>query len=433
MRRAREEDDDREATLAALVHANFAFTLAQIPELVYAFRYHPWRLLRLMSTSKTLRAQIEAALRTYPRLWYSCALTAFPDFVILLCVYKHLSTLGDYLTSWVQILSTLQVDHPSQYTVEHRLLHLHYRSYKSFSCCDGLVDRSFHAPAILDACLVDEERARAVAQCFRMLFPFGVPPAQYCFASQIALHQFTVTYLAVNDQSLGHILRNFTLMPDHVTPDFTPRWMGYVTLQTCERWRTQGSGEGAAADGAGPRFPQWELGGLGGNIDKPGYAGAVFELTDLLALMRGRPQRFQPTCLFYKRVAEACHLYWRGVDPPPTIIAMDGETPLVVDVTERRAARLARYGTVDPLYINTLIAGDDDAFPLVPDWKQALVELIDLVKKELPGTEEYRRMEARLTSARCGHCGQTARKAETSAPFGAYCNDDCQEAAYTRQ
>lgn len=437
---------------AIVLHANLGLAFGEIPDLVYAFRFHPWRLLRLMATSQWLRETIEKVAREWPRLWFDCCLSSFPDLVIALRVYADVATQRgvqrclDVTETWLEQLAALRSEYDvGKFDAANPMKRL-ARS-RAISCSDGVVDRSFHAADLLDACLRDPEHAHLAARSFRMLCPLGVPPAHYCFLSQLTLHRLALAFIELvfrenlpgNDPgdfdfvasgAVGGIVdgikRRFTLIPDSLAKGRQEAILPFISIQTCDRIREEQSAAVILLEGAGPRLF------IGYNTrvaspkpsSKPGYPGAIFELTDLLALMRTQGAS-QARRELYQRVAVACLVFAREEAPP--LLQIDKDEPLVIDVARERADNMARYGTYDPLYWEVLLQGNEPAFSLVPDWRAALVAVIDVVRRELPGSEEYKRMEAVVpTQMTCEHCGGRAHQIERCAPFGLYCGPECQ-------
>ncbi len=466
------DDERRQASIAALVQADFTFGLREIPELLRAFRFHPQRLLRLTQASSKFQAAVQRAERDFPRLWYDCCLCTFPDLVILLQVYSP----ADYDTKkidspngWFQWLSSIYdrqlyfSDASDPIDVASRLVLLRRHLAGGLSCSEDRIDRSFHAPDLVAECLRDEGKAWRTAECFKLLVPFGVPPAQYCFASQLALHHLTLAWLTVTSGSQKAVLFNigrlFTLTPSTAVDTRARDWMPRVTLQLCEHVRAAGLQVRFVANGAGPRTGIVYPGDKGADIaTNAHFVGHVFGLRDLFVMAQAeydtlmKPQDamqvraggtylskndrdraakaslIEPT---YIRIIRAYARYAPEIMPElPQLVDADGESKLGLDeIHALRQRDMDRYGTHDPLQWRVLLGGEEDAFTLAPDWKAVVMDAIATVKKLMPGSGEALKLEQHpSTQLSCTACGRHGVDyVEEVAPFGSYCNSECQK------
>lgn len=400
-----------------------------------------------MQTSRHFAEAVARGLKLKPRFWYDCALCAFTDVVLLLQVYgpqEYDTRKIRQVTGWFEWLSSLadrqlyymQPRNPMDVASRLELLRRHRAG--GLSCCEDRVDRSFHDPALLAECLRDEDKARHTAQCFKLLAPFGVPPAQYCFASQLALHHLTIVFLASiatgdeQDDVLEDIKSQFTLIPPNAVDSRARSWMHRVTLEHCSAVLAAPMGTELHfwADGSGPRCRPSAAKGESADIDSNTQLQRAFELVDLDAMVRqhyeyaerGARERLAGV---YAKVVHAQLRY--AAELPEEWPVWDDNTPMIDrdELLALRESTLKRYGTYDPLQWSVLLAGEEDAFGLVTDWKRVLVDAIATTKAVMDPESEP------VLQLQCRACGNTARcGVESSAPYGAYCDGECQKRGY---
>jgi hypothetical protein len=195
MKRIQESDDDvnkQIITRAFLDNGveNMVQALAS-PDFLYAFRFHPWRLLRLMATHPAFREAVNATIKNdWPRLWYDFACYAFPDIPVQLSVYYSVHAKEEFkklfyktTVNYDYVMACLMSDGlflGEKETLDESMSRKRYRQ--------KTLDESFFSRDLIKACEADEVLAIKTAECFKMLYPCGIPPAAYCFASQVELH-----------------------------------------------------------------------------------------------------------------------------------------------------------------------------------------------------------------------------------------------------
>jgi hypothetical protein len=162
-----------------------------VPAFILSFRNHPWRLLRLMSVSRMAYDYINGVIESsFKNLWFDICINQFPDVVIMIDVMKKKST--KYRPDYIRTVP---------YTPDvNKIIHCADTPTKTFKYQNrglayGLIDDSFLDDALLDECWRSEEKARKMSHAFSLVYPIGIPPAAYCFSSQVALYECTLQFL----------------------------------------------------------------------------------------------------------------------------------------------------------------------------------------------------------------------------------------------
>jgi hypothetical protein len=151
-----------------------------------------------MATHPSFREAVEATITGYRlRLWYDFTLYAFPDIAVQLSVYYsvhtkeefrnilYVSTVNYHFLMWACFMSD-GVFLDERVTLYNSMTNGYSRQ---------TLHESFLSRDLIKACEVDEVLARRTAECFKMLHPCGIPPAAYCFASQVELHRLLAELL----------------------------------------------------------------------------------------------------------------------------------------------------------------------------------------------------------------------------------------------
>lgn len=463
-------EDEQQALVATLALNNAVGTLIAAPQLILAFRHHPWRLLRLMNANKQLKQAVEYMERTMmPLLWYDAALHAFPDICIMLHVCAALyKTSYDSVTIGNSVPDTLFmvfVEVGRSWNMPDLILlstepGKGLAKRRSFS--QNKVHDSFGKPDLLDACLRDRAVAKRTERCFKMLRPFGVPLAQYCFCSQITLQRLTIDFLVLlpprGNGMFKHTLPTHTFMQS-VMADYTIKssdWAESRLPDNLPRISLQSLLKFTDPESLEPRDTiDWTpLGKV--------YNGAVYGLPELahsiLAQLRVNVQEdtllLQTRLLaLYDRVIKAALRYdTTGVlvleqffsvasDERPWDLypLQEGEH----SVAELREKDMEHYGVCDPLYWDVLVR--HEVPPVSPrkkdagreiDWKAVVMGQIDLVKHTYGDqSPEYKRMESPSPVAftlgcmatQCSERTPERLSIEPDAPFGVYCSEQCRK------
>lgn len=485
-----DEDVRRQQAFAALVHAgydSFEGMMREIPELVHAFRFHPWRLLRLMATSQALRLAIERAAAQNPRLWYECCLYAFPDFVIQLYLgeqkFDHYlpERAWGHMTALTRWCFTL-------WNVEHQLEEDEYGphfDYRVQDCLDALaagrvtalyageghIDSSFHEQALLRACAQDAEVARQTARAFRVLCPFGLPPAQYCFASQVLLRQYALEFLdllsdgdlqrgalhwlnvTTVDRLLRELSEGYLLIPwISDTHPFLRRRLSRISLSDCQAFLLDGS---LRATGVGPRSVDERYDAeeriiqardTSSSPPLPEKKGRGYQVELTLWELATKIEEFKrrliamgnnltlPAVDDLQRQVMSAHLFHcSDAELERTLAQLADTNDLDYDALDsvraaaekERQARLEKYGALDPLYWRVLLVGGEDAYDPGVDWRTVCGLLIDIGKRMGRESDFYKSMEATLLCAHCGRSG--VRFVEPTGALHAYCDQRCRD------
>ena len=179
-------------------------------DLLRSFRFHPWRLLRLMQTHPSFSRAVEATITNDKlSLWYECALCAFPDIPIQLSVCyaaSHTAAPFKKILFDTSMSSLLQICLVSDFIFidrQERLDEVMMKRYVIHDYRTDVINKSFLSYTLLQSCMGDTELARQTATCYKMCYPCGIPPAAFCFASQVQLHHLLVELVPLfeNDTS----------------------------------------------------------------------------------------------------------------------------------------------------------------------------------------------------------------------------------------
>ena len=424
-------DERRQAALQALLMQGVELALSQVVPLVQAFRFHPWRLMRLMAAHPRLRAAVERLERELlPQLWYDAALHAFPDTVLLFRISARMPSLvrtqaQEFLATGAQ-LSLLHCLYGGQWTtgglralVDETMRTADEGAY-DVRPRDTTGHASFRQLGVLDRCMRDDAYARRVARAFRLVYPFALPPAQYCFESQAMLSVLVAQYATLL-VSLEELTREQALLrsPLHDFP-ITVRMRhmeGSLRMQAIPA-RVFALQAGITIEAVlGYATQPFSLDDLATALERSIERGEVNDLAaahNLKARVLRAHYRCMPETEFVAAVERALAGAEREARGQPDLRL--GET---IDALRAvRAHSLARHGHVDPLLWSVQLRDrpGDEPSPLDPptlsdgsaiDWRRVCRARINLVKaRRLQAPEEYARTEAHWA---LGALGATAR------------------------
>lgn len=334
-----EAERQEQAVVAALAGQGLVQILANVGHLVQVFRFHPIRFLQLMRVSSTVRKAFEQAQRdgNAPLMWYKFCLYAFPDYEVVLAAHNYPflpATTGyeqqpDGVTvrpEWAMAEFDVP-DDPLWTYMFGRPTRTHFVWTNSkmlqydLTTADGWdvsfaamqwrrhLDQSWYSESMRRRCVRDPVFAQTLSHCFRMFFPFALPPAEYCFVSQVALHQLAMelAHLLLNpveaDTERSHrMLRKWitgvkqrrTLHANDHTIEYTVRRLCYLDANEFVAWYTTAPQPQFASllaprtlqcNGAGPELMPNDNTGSGTALTvlKPDYDHTVYDLAELAA------------------------------------------------------------------------------------------------------------------------------------------------------
>lgn len=470
------DDERHQALLNALAVGNLAFALSDIQPLLYAFRMHPWRLLRLMSTRREWGQAVERAIAQYwPTFWYDVCLYAFPDIVVQLnlcetyqreigadAYHRIFKGTGGGMALYFFLAYCNNTDYGPHVAwnttrmfaiaTERRSPH-HRPTLTEFSTL--WLHPSFTSVETRDACRASEARARDVARCYKMMHPCGIPPAAYCFASQVALQRLALELMVLLvrfDDAIGFkfyrvVHTHYTVMDDWQAIAMGDR-QNNVSLDDLEKFLHIDPATTEGYTTVGGR----QLGRV--------YKGHVMTLRHLADIVRTLYKEIQPVACFthwtcdaftalYDRIVKAALRYDTRDDDDGTVrfpALVDSSSPwvpLVVvegeeeSIEEMRVRDIERYGTHDPLYQTVMLHRGvaEPGHQQRADWKQIIKTQIDVVKRDNKGrdrpTAEYLDIQSASPVAyifSCAQCGAMERDkfgVEAASPFRVYCDEKC--------
>lgn len=460
-------------------------------------RFTPWRLLRLMKTNKVLSAILEQY-AAQPGFWYYMCVYAFPDVVMLLDIHER--QYGRPQDSMYN-LRLRGAERPSDYT--HYVTGSLFMDYRIGDIWNGriqalygrpgrrgfafsLLDRSFTLQETLDHCVNNRHFARQVANCMKMLYPCGVPPAQYCFLSQIEMRGIVIEAIDIlerydtdaahlnstrSNKAWDFIFRlhsDYTLYKVTNELDFTLRFLPLDKLLPLLPER-EGSEE-IAASGLGP-WQGWSYGTVRSKIPADAYTGEVLDLHSLVHDLQiligivsmngnrgpGHKNFLDELRRLYVRTVEERLIYeeFLPLDTAEQVARLAAEEfgmidsswdPLVLQpesierILSRRREIEARYGRFDPLYWDLLQSGERSAASNFDneEWRRVIVGQIDWVKKYQPqGTEEYENITSSCADVTtnmafpCNGCGELTSEIDMLSALP-YCSERCYQSLSTK-
>jgi hypothetical protein len=253
------EEDKRIRELVEIsnVNENLMFILREL-DIEHLYRYHAWRLIRLMNSSTSLRNTIQLKAKTTPDFWYHICKYSFPDIILYIySINKDYNTLksiydkyGDSYRNIINLdalfMQTLTID---EYDLSLNELKdiisipvINRPRNASIFLTRGFafnqLDRTFTDRVLLDKCLQHASIARKSESFFKMIFPCGIPPIEYCFQSQMKLREIMIDFIEIVIQvQEGIDFKDFIkYMVSKTTLDIKPKindikWMESIRKQ----------------------------------------------------------------------------------------------------------------------------------------------------------------------------------------------------------
>jgi hypothetical protein len=438
---------------------NVLFLVGQVPPFIEAFRYHPVRLLRLLDSNKAIRQVFDKMVEQYKTdVWYYLCVHAFPNEMLMLhsmsqlalygeihghaykkCMHKYFFPLADdktYLEAYKRDLLSPQM----------KIRH------------DKMLDRSFLDPVLRQECLSNKALAYQTQEAFKILFPFGTPPAEYCFSSQMALQRLTLHFFS------------FLVHCPGISPrGRTPEWMFVLLfhligrsmqamavffenddINLYENFRQRlsvtncldiinESIEGIKPNGFGPRDLKEESIGEFEAIQLGPFNQPTFTLIQLKInidyyIKNGRA--IEPNGRYFtEEELDVIKKMYRQVTKEMIIYSSDKDIELYrdEDVFEeafaQRKQNLQRYGTFDPLYWSVMRQEEQVISNIFVNWEPVLRNLVNITLANANNTPDDMTDYLAMT---CHFCGNTATAIQDAAPFRLYCGHECHVRAHER-
>lgn len=319
-----------QAIIQSIVQNRLMNTVVDIGQLTHVFRFHPVRFLELLKVSKSLSNAIGRAVENGGAfgIWYKLCLYSFPDYIIALKAhdYSFLPKTGlledrqvdpewailpvpDIEMPGLSLLFGLDIDSDDEvYFTNSAIIQQHLQErdtdflFTEIAQWRTRVDRSFTSLERRRQCLGDENVAEVTTYFFSLMFPMAIPPAEYCFASQIALHQLSMEFLWLLLDSngaaervrsrvlitwLSHVKDKTSIYSlDESIKTFADRILRFVTPDDMENYFSEPSdppylrcfGDGPETEPARGYDPRKTI---NVRLIKPGYEGEHFDLSEL--------------------------------------------------------------------------------------------------------------------------------------------------------
>jgi hypothetical protein len=438
-----------------LQEGDLLFLVGQIPPFIEAFRYHPVRLLRLLDSNKGMRQVFDKMATQYKKdIWYYLCIHAFPNEMLMLESMSQVAPYGEihgyaYQECMENYFFKLKGDenYLANYKKEMRTRH------------DKKIDRSFLSPALRKQCLENATIARQTAEAFKILYPFGTPPAEYCFSSHMALQRLMLSYFT--------FLCNIPfLSPRNASPEENfVKFFHQIGLYThslvtridfgiyeFEEFREQMSVDDCLkiimepnavveANGLGPRdIIRTDFSRQGyqyddlGVINQPAFTLVSLEKNILYCLKNGKPggksgRPFKEEEMIVLREMHREVLFQIILSTEEEELKMYSNQEVFEEAVAQRKHYVSKYGTVDPLYWSLLRGGDardmSDAFLL---WEPVFRTIVKEMLARVPDRPDDRVDYLDMT---CHHCGDVATHIQDAAPFHMYCSDACHSLNYS--
>lgn len=415
------------------------------------FRMHPWRLIRLINTSKEMSVVVSLKEKEEKYFWYHICKFSFPDACISLQEKQQISPLIDACSVLFMTSST--------------------ESEMSRGFAFNQMDRTFTDADTLDRCLRDSDYARDILICFKALCPFGVPPSQYYFVSHMVLREkarlFAEIIGGINDNDtleqrllkwVHSTVRQYSL---HVFENDRQ----YVTLNQSMLYigikRSGGLppkiGITSLGDGSteiqksGKTFSQYPT---SGDIIK-GFPTGIYSFVTLYNDITSRlwdyisrtdsadlQKLIVPLTKLRQSVIECACLYElpEGLDVHSLFRVKEGSRPELntidmVAIDRLKEERVAKYGTVDPLVYEMIVLDDISMKDLTNNdgWREIIKNQINWVKKYRgPENIEY----TNISSHVCANCPNTnlgSLHLEPIEPYNLFCHNECRQEYYNKK
>lgn len=463
-----------------------AFMLREFP-IEMIFRFHPWRLIRLMNLSKQFMTIVEKRAEVVPSFWYFICKHAFPDCVIMMSVLDNQAAYGlqnklvKYFDQYALGRLFLEYQDDANETIGHVKRNLLFtlprnsRWYKegydpyvstlkgfSFKC----LDRSFFESSLLNECLVDTKKARHVEKCFKMVYPCGIPPAQYCFTSQVELRRLTLAFISFISESeisnrekytVNEINSEYCIIGDSFASTRHRWFLPFVPLHECERFIVETDPIRTLKQmGKGPIQRYDTIKGYEGKVEQSYregglYEGHVFTFAGLCKVMTSKVTLEEYPRFSFKSKKAFLEIYdevfsfallYGDIDDSTPVKYNDYKAGTLVDIpldmTNRamvkREDALKVHGKVDPLYWDTLLTNQVTTSPNFSndEWKTVIMNQIDNVKAvNTQGSPEYENIQAVPSFLSCMHCksdeNDVQLHVEVSHDLNTFCSALCQE------
>lgn len=432
-----------------LQEGDLLFLVGQVPPFIETFRYHPVRLLRLLDSNKAIRQVFDNMTKQYNiNVWYYLCIHAFPNEMLLLHSTSQLARYGEihgyaYKECMRKYFFPLADD-------EEMYLEAYKRDLLSPQMKirhDRMLDRSFLEPELRQQCLSNEALAYQTQEAFKILFPFGTPPAEYCLSSQMALQRLMLHFFSflVNCpgisprgktpermfvdlfQRIGRLTRAMVELLDNDDINLYERFRQRLSVSNCLGIIVEPL-ENIEPDGFGPRdfkkrfIEEFEPVQLG-PINQPAFTLVQFKMNigfyikkRKLIAPNGRDftdEELDVIKEMYRQVTKELIIYSTEED-----FEQYRDEDVFEEAVAQRKQNFERYGTVDPLYWSVMRQEKQAISDAFVDWEPVLRNLVNITMAHADNTSDY-------LSMTCHFCGGTANFIQDAAPFGLYCGDKC--------
>ncbi len=434
-RKARAEENLR--TLANLPSLSKELTeVISVADLKEVFRMHPWQLIRLYNTSKAIRKAIVSKEKEENFFWYHICKHSFPDICIALYEDKHNPPNPPFTGFFMD------------------RVYVNGKRGLSFSH----LDRSFTADDVLEECTISLKYARDVELCFKALYPFGVPPSQYFFASQWDLNQVAAKYYLLIDnprkwsQDINEKHTVKVMKPDraYVTLNSLMTMFYSKTKYIPDReFRYLNKQNSSLSRGRGPyeefEDPEYVISHMGDLLFqyqhvKPKNIYTFRNLCQHITKSIIVLDESTPQCVALKELRRTVYAYACIYDIEAENDKLFRREALGEEqhpsmtykfIENTREDRLTKYGTIDPL-VKDMIIMDEISMREYHDnngWREIVKNEIDWVKKYRDkDDQEYTRISSKCFS--CDNTDISVLHIEESFPFNFYCGEKCRDKEY---
>lgn len=397
MKRNHHDDDQLQYIVRALDNADaiLRFSIEQLDAMLYAFRFHPGRLLRLMQTSHSMKDVVEQTLLYNPRFWYDSCVAAFPGIIVILDVDHRFEDLNRLTERMLKELPPgIQnpfLSHPGMYNSPWHF----YPSKKECKQQTGALElfdlkacHSFAAANDVDSDFLEHSRwqerydARQMENHFAFFFPYALPPVEYCFVSRVKTQAFFMEFIS--------------LLPK----DVAERYVIYGNQSESYEWYWEQHRHNELKNIDTSLY--WRY------FERNRYDKEVFSLStlakEIVLIMNNDEEE-----VFFKDMTKAISLLKRvhrvqllhaTPEEYERLIVTIGETD--GDLNGERALLFALYDTYDPLYWDVLlrekrnINGEDlfeaygaGKYRKAMDWKKVILTQLEWVDQY--GNKEMRK------------------------------------------
>lgn len=239
MKRERDEEEretDKDKSQQSLFYvkepnALFLIFLRNL-DIKHIFRFRAIALLRLLQSSTEINQIIEKKVEEEHDFWYYVCKFSFPDIILYIdCHFNQRMIIGDienrYNVSNEGYERLLFLDFMPKNQYDDIVDFISLNNIRGF--CFGNINTTFIDRTLLNNCLLDNNLANETESCFKMLYPCGIPPSEYCSCAQVVLRSLTIEFLLLVSKTMKSLLNNNIFINEQNYDDINMNLGGFYT------------------------------------------------------------------------------------------------------------------------------------------------------------------------------------------------------------